>query len=131
LAGLKLAQELSADIRYCLGDKHYRDDDFRAYCQLTGRCLITSYSRRYPHRDAGVEVRKVFHKLRSQAIEPFNNLFKNVFGWRGQVPVKGLRPTQAYVLGVGAVLLYQVVLLYQFCMGKALGKQTKSLLRAA
>jgi hypothetical protein len=24
-------------------------------------------------------VRKVFHKLRSQAIEPFNGLFKNVF----------------------------------------------------
>jgi hypothetical protein len=129
IKAIELAQELSADIRYCLGDKHYRDDDFRAYCRLTGRSLITSRSGRYPHSDAGVEVRKIFHKLRSQAIEPFNNLFKNVFEWRGQVPVKGLRPTQAFVLG--AVLLYQVVLLYQFCMGKALGKHTKSLLRAA
>jgi hypothetical protein len=42
--------------------------------------------------------------LRQQAIEPFNGSFKNVFEWRGQVPVKGLKRTQSIVLG--AVLLY-------------------------
>jgi hypothetical protein len=30
----------------------------------------------------------VFHKLRSQAIEPFNGLFKNVFEWRVKRPIK-------------------------------------------
>jgi hypothetical protein len=126
---LELAQELPEEIRYCLGDKHYRDAALQAYCQLTGRLLVTPRSGLYPHQDAGAEVRKIFHQLRSQAIEPFNGLFKNIFEWRGQVPVKGLRPTQVFVLG--AVLLYQLVLLYQFCMGKALGKNIKAFLRAA
>jgi len=126
---IELVQELSNDVRYCLGDKHYRGADLAAYCRLTERILVTPRSGRYPHKDTGVEVRKFFHKLRSQAIEPFNALFKNIFEWRGQVPVKGLLSTQVFVLG--AVLLYQLVLLYQFCMGKALGKNIKSFLRAA
>jgi hypothetical protein len=124
-----LVRELSDDIRYCLGDKHYRGADFAAYCRLTERILITPRSGAYPHKDAGAEVRKIFHKLRSQAIEPFNGLFKTVFEWHGEVPVKGLHPTQLFVLG--AVFLYQLVLLYQFCMGKALAKNVKSFLRAA
>ena len=126
---IELVQELSDDVLYCLGDKHYRGEDFRAYCRLTGRILITPRSGTYPHKDAGAEVRKVFHKLRSQAIEPFNGLFKTIFEWRGEVPVKGLLRTQVIVLG--AVFLYQLVLLYQFCMGKALAKNVKSFLRAS
>ena len=59
----------------------------------------------------------------------FNGLFKNVFEWRGQVPVKGLKRTQLIVLG--AVLLYQLVLLYQFEHDMPLGKGIKPLLRAA
>jgi len=47
----------------------------------------------------------------------------------GQVPVKGLKRTQLIVLG--AVLLYQLVLLYQFDHPKPLGKGIKPLLRAA
>ena len=74
-------------------------------------------------------MRRIFHKLRSQTIEPFNGLFKNVFEWGGQVPVKGLRRTQLFVLG--AVLLYQLVLLYQFQHHKPLGIGVKPLLRAA
>jgi hypothetical protein len=70
-----------------------------------------------------------WYKLRSQSIEPFNSLFKNVFEWGGQVPVKGLRRTQLLVLG--AVLLYQLILLYQFQHGKPLGIGVKALLRAA
>ena len=42
-------------------------------------------------------------KLRSLAIEPFNGLFKNIFAWRGQMPVKGLK--QCQLLALGAILL--------------------------
>jgi hypothetical protein len=47
-----------------------------------------------PHKDGGVEVRRIFHKLRSQSIEPFNGLFKDFFGWQKNMPVKGLNKTQ-------------------------------------
>ncbi len=67
--------------------------------------------------------------LRNQAIEPFNGLFKNIFEWGGQVPVKGLKRTQLIVLG--AVLLYQLVLLYPFEHSKSLAQGIKPLLRAA
>ena len=60
-------------------------------------------ARKHPHSDPGVEVRKIFHRLRSKAIEPFNGLFKNIFKWGGQVPVKGLKRTHLIV--VGAVFL--------------------------
>jgi hypothetical protein len=63
------------------------------------------------------------------SIEPFNALFKNIFEWSGQVPVRGLRPTKLIVLGV--VFVYQLVLLYQFEHGLPLGKRVKPLLRAA
>jgi hypothetical protein len=41
----------------------------------------------------GVAVRRVFHKLRSTAIENFNEPFKGIFDGHGQVPTKGLRNT--------------------------------------
>ena len=80
-------------------------------------------------QDAGVEVRKIWHRLRHQAIEPFNGLFKNIFEWGGQVPVKGLRRTRLIVLG--AVFIYQLVLFYQFQHGLPLGQAIKPFLRAA
>ena len=80
------------------------------------------------HRWGG-EVRRIFHKLRSQAIEPFNGLFKNIFEWDGQMPVKGLRRCQ--LLALGAVLLYQLVLLYQHQHHQIVGVGIKALLRAA
>jgi hypothetical protein len=61
--------------------------------------------------------------LRQQVIEPFNGSFKNVFEWRGQVPLKGLKRTQSIVLGA--------VRLYQFEHRKPLGQGIKPLLRAA
>jgi hypothetical protein len=54
---------------------------------------------------------------------------KNIFEWHGQVPVKGLNRTQLIVLG--AVLVYQIVLLYQFEQNLPLGRGVKPLLRAA
>lgn len=87
----------------------------------------------YPHasstRPSGGEVRKVFHQLRSQAIVPFNGLFKNVFEWRVKMPVKGLQRSQ--LLALGAVVLYQLVLRYQHEYELPLGKGIKPLLRAA
>jgi hypothetical protein len=54
---------------------------------------------------------------------------KNVFEWDGQVPVKGLNRTKLIVLG--AVLVYQIVLLYQFDQNKPIGCGIKPRLRAA
>jgi hypothetical protein len=126
-----LIRELPLEVRYVLGDHHYHDEEGKvlACCRLSDRFLITSQAGPYPHKGDGVQVRQIFHKLRSKAIEPFNGLFKNVFEWQGQVPVKGLRRVQLIVLG--AVLVYQLVLLYQFQRGLPLGKGVKALLRAA
>ena len=124
-----LLAQLPAQVRYILGDTHYNTPDLRRACQGWGCWLVASRRGKYPHTDSGVEVRRLFHKLRSQSIEPFNGLFKHLFEWSGQVPVKGLRRTQLLVLG--AVLLYQLVLLYQFQQHKPFGIGVKSLLRAA
>jgi len=111
-------------VRYILGDTHYNTPDLRRRCQQAGRWLVATRRGKYPHTDSGVEVRRVFHKLRSQSIEPFNSLFKNVFEWDGQVPVKGLRRTQLFALG--AVLVYQWVLLHQFQHHQPLGRGHQS-----
>jgi hypothetical protein len=128
VASLLLLQ-LPAQVRYILGDTHYNTPDLRQDCHRRSWWLVASRRGKYPHTDAGVEVRRIFHTLRSQTIEPFNGLFKSVFEWGGQVPVKGLRRTQLFVLG--AVLLYQLVLLFQFQHRKPLGVGVKALLRAA
>lgn len=124
-----LIRQLPFAVRFVLGDTHYNTSNIRTTCRLTDRFLVASSGGPYPHSDSGVEVRRIFHKLRHQAIEPFNGLFKNVFEWGGQVPVKGLIRTRLIILG--AVLLYQLVLLYQFEHDKSLGQGIKPLLRAA
>lgn len=124
-----LIAELPAEVRYLLGDTHYNDPVLRQQCEERECYLVASRSGSYPHADIGAKVRQVFHSLRSKAIEPFNGLFKNVFEWGGQVPVKGLNRTQLIVLG--AILVYQIVLLYQFEHNLPLGKGIKPLLRAA
>ncbi len=124
-----LIRQLPFEVRYVLGDTHYNDPKLRTVCELSDRLLVASRRGKYPHRGVGIEVRRIFHKLRSKAIEPFNGLFKNVFEWGGQVPVKGLNRTQRVVLG--AVVVYQLVLLYQFERSLPLGRGVKALLRAA
>jgi hypothetical protein len=126
---LQLQPELPLEVRYVLGDTHYNDDTLRRQCRLSNRWLVTTRRGPYPHADPGADVRRIFHKLRSQAIEPFNGLFKNVFEWGGQVPVRGLARVKLIVLG--AVLVYQLVLLFQFQHARPLGKAVKPLLRAA
>lgn len=126
---LMLLHELPPEVRFILGDTHYNDPLLRSECEYHDRLLVATRRGKYPHTDPGAEVRKVFHRLRSKAIEPFNGLFKNIFEWGGQVPVKGLKRTQLFVLG--AVLLYQVVLLYQIQHQRPVGVGIKPLLRAA
>lgn len=124
-----LLEQLPAEVRYILGDTHYNDPDLRERCNQRGCQLVATRRGTYPHQDGGVEVRRIFHKLRSQAIEPFNGLFKDVFDWRSRMPVKGLRRTKLLVLG--AIIIYQMVLLYQHHQKLEVGKGIKALLRAA
>ena len=83
----------------------------------------------YPHTGDGVAVRRVFHKLRSAAIENFNEQFKGIFDGHGQVPTKCLLNTQRFALG--AILLYQLALLYRFQHDQPLRVGLKALLKAA
>lgn len=124
-----LLEQLPGEVRYLLGDTHYNDPDLRQRCHRRGCELVATRRGPYPHDDGGVEVRKVFHKRRSQAIEPFNGLYKNVFEWRVKMPVKGLQRSQ--LLALGAVVVYQLVLRYQHEQTLPLGKGIKPLLRAA
>ena len=126
-----LIRQLPAEVRYVLGDRHYNDENNLVYtaCRLSDRFLVTTKTGPYPHTDDGSLVRRILHQLRTKAIEPFNGSFKSLFQWHGQVPVKGLNRTQLFVLG--AVLVYQLALLYQFDQGKPLAQGIKALLRAA
>ena len=124
-----LLEQLPAEVRYVLGDTHYHTPELGQECHRRGWELVATRRGPSPHRDGGVAVRKIFHKLRSQAIEPFNGLFKNVFEWRVKMPVKGLQRSQ--LLALGAVVIYQLVLRYQHERNLPIGKGIKPLLRAA
>ena len=86
-------------------------------------------TRSYPHTDDGVEVRRIFHKLHSRAIENFNEHFKGIFDGHGQVPIKGRINTARFALG--AVFVYQLVLLHRFENGSDLCVGLKACLKAA
>lgn len=107
-----LIYQLPPDAHLILGDLHYNAPNVREVCERTGRLLVTTQYGPYPHTDEGVEVRRIFHKLRSLAIENFNEHFKGIFDGHGQVPTKGLRNTQRFALG--AIFVYQLALLYRF-----------------
>lgn len=125
----KLLTEVPEEVKYILADTLYNDPALRDMCGTRGCELVASRRGKRPYKDGGVDVRRIFHKIRSQAIEPFNGLFKNVFEWKGHMPVKGLHRTQ--MLALGAVFVYQLALLYQHEQGKPVGKGIKPLLRAA
>lgn len=129
LVAPRLLEQLPLEVRYVLGDTHYNTPELRDECYLHHRELVATRRGAYPHKDGGVEVRRIFHKLRSLAIEPFNGLFKNIFEWRGQMPVKGKKKCQ--LIALGAILLYQIVLTYQYEQQRPIGIGIKALLRAA
>jgi hypothetical protein len=125
----RLLPELPPELGFLLGDTSYDDADLRAQCVADGRELVTSRRGRYPHADGGVEVRRVFHALRSKAIENFNGQFKAIFDCGGQVPTRGLVAARRYVLG--AVFVYQLTLLHRHQHGGDLRVGLKPFLKAA
>ncbi len=84
-----LIEELPEEARFVLGDTHYNAENVREACSKTGRFLVASKRGAYPHTDDGVEVRRIFHKLRSVANENFDENFKSIFEVHGQIPTKG------------------------------------------
>jgi hypothetical protein len=124
-----LLAEVPAEVRFVLGDRHYNTPELRQRCQDAGRILVASQYGRYPHTDAGVEVRRVFHKLRSLAVENFNEHFKGIFDGHGPVCTRGERNTARFALG--AVFVYQLALLYRHEHGLPLNVGLKAFVKAA
>jgi hypothetical protein len=124
-----LLRELPAEARCVLGDLHYNAPNVQELCDQAERLLVVTQYGPYPHTGDGVEVRRVFHKLRSTAIENFNEQFKGIFDGHGQVPTKGLCNTRRFALG--AILLYQLALLYRFQHDQPLRVGLKAFLKAA
>jgi hypothetical protein len=124
-----LIQELPPAVRYLLGDIHYNAPNVRQAWESPDRFLVVPQYGPYPHTDIGKEVRRIFHKLRSTAIENFNEQFKGIFDGHGQVPTKGLVNTQRFALG--AIFVYQLALLYRFEHGLDLRVGLKAFLKAA
>ncbi len=120
---------LPGEVRVVLGDQHYNTPELEELCAEDERLLVTPRGGRYPHTDAGVEVRRIFHKLRSTAIENFNEQFKGIFDGHGQVPTKGLTNTRRFALG--AVFVYQLTLWYRYEHGMDLRVGLKAFLKAA
>jgi hypothetical protein len=125
----RLLPELPPTLRWLVGDTSYDDTALRDQCAAQGRVLVTAKRGRYSHTDDGVAVRRVFHQLRSHAIENFNGQFKAIFDTRQAVPTRGLLATRRYVLG--AVFVYQLTLLYRFQAGLPLREGLKPYLKAA
>jgi hypothetical protein len=124
-----LLREVPLETRFILGDRHYNAPNVREACKHTNRILVSTRYGPYPHTDSGVEVRRIFHKLRSVAIENLNEHFKGIFDSHGQVPTKGLINTRRFALG--AILVYQLALLYRFQNGLDLNIGLKAFLKAA
>jgi hypothetical protein len=107
---LALIEELPEEARFVLGDTLYNAPDVRASCERSERVLVASGREPYPHTDAGVEVRRLLHRLRHVAIENFNEHFKAIFDAHGSVPTKGRLDAARFALG--AVFVYQLALCF-------------------
>lgn len=123
-----LIRELPAETRFLTGDLHDNAPNVQQCCDQAHIILVPTQYGPYPHTDDGKEVRRIFHKLRSSAIENFNEHFKGIFDGHGQVPTKGLVNTRRFVLG--AVFLYQLALPYRFEQGQSLRIGLKAFLKA-
>ncbi len=124
-----LLAELPREARFVLGDLHYNAPNVRAACAKAGRVLVATEYGPYPHTDEGVEVRRIFHKLRSVTIENFNEQFKGIFDVHGSVPTKGLSATRRFALG--AIFVYQLALIQRAEDGLDLRVGLKAFLKAA
>lgn len=120
---------MPAEVRVVLGDTSYNTPELHELCLEDERMLVTTKRGRYPHTDDGVEVRRLFHKLRSAAIENLNEQFKGIFDGHGQVPTKGLTNTRRFALG--AIVVYQLALWYRHEHDQELRVGLKAFLKAA
>lgn len=111
------------------GDLHYNASNVDDTCFLRGYPQVTTQYGKHPHTAAGAEVRRIFHKLRSTAIENFNEQCKGIFSAHEQVPTKGIVAIKRFALG--AVFVYQLALRYRFEKGMDLRTGLKPFLRAA
>jgi hypothetical protein len=125
----RLLTALPRTVRFVLGDTNYPDPALHAQCAAADRFLVATRRGRYPHPDDGVEVRRIFHTLRSLAIETFNGQFTGIVDVHGSVPTRGLVRTQRFARG--AVFVSQVTLLYRFEHPQDLRVGLKAFLKAA
>jgi hypothetical protein len=127
-----LIEELPYEARcFVLGDTHYNARNVRDACLRRGTFLVASGRRGpYPHTDAGVEVRRILHRLRHVAIENLNEHFEALFEAHGLVPTKGRLDTARFALG--AVFVYQLALLHRHEeQASSTNRGLKAFLRAA
>ena len=120
---------LPPEIRFLLGDQHYNTPLLRGVCRFKGWVLVATHRGKRPKVDWGREVRRIFHKLRSLAIENFNQHFKGIFDGHAQVPTRGLVATRRWALG--CVFVYQLAVLYRHEQGLDLNVGLKAFLKAA
>jgi hypothetical protein len=126
---LTLLPELPAEVRYVLGDQHDHDPAIAAAGVQAGRTVVATRRGPSPHTDAGAGVRRIWHELRSRAIENLNEQVKGIFDAHSQVPTKGLRNTRRFALG--AVFVYQLTLWYRHEHGLDLRVGLTPFLKAA
>ncbi len=81
-----LPAEPPAAVRFVLGDRNDNTAGVRGACRAAEPVLFTSRYGRYPHTDEGVEVRPVFHRLRSASMENFDGQRKGLFDVHGPGP---------------------------------------------
>ncbi len=124
-----LIEELPGEARFVLGDTHYNAPNVQEACERAERFLVAPRGGPHPHTDEGVEVRRIFHRLRSMANENFNEHFKAIFEVHGPVPTKGKVNTQRFALG--AVFVYQLALFYRHERKLEINRGLKPFLRAA
>ncbi len=127
-----LLPHVPPETRFVLGDQHYDAANVHKRAERSGRLVIASRKGGHPHTGEGVQVRRLFHRLRSVAIENLNGHFKDLFGLKEHVPTRGQTNTARFVLG--AVLVYQLALWLRFEQGTPLPKlnqDLKAFLRAA
>jgi hypothetical protein len=93
-----LIEALPEETRFVLGDSHCNAQNVHEACVRGESFLVASGREPYPHTDAGVEVRRIFHILRHRTIESFNEHFKAFFDVHGPVPTKGQTNTARFAL---------------------------------
>ena len=109
-------------------DSAYSTQVLQRRCERDGRVLVARRrGKKAPNK--GTPVRRVFHALRSPAIEDWHSQFRHIFDLSSQLPTRGLVATQRFVLG--AVFTYQLVLLDRFLAGRSVRAGLQAALQAA